>query len=84
MAREGARSVLPNSTESKIVVTGNARAWRTMLELHSNENAELEMRRLAVQLIRLMQHEAPGFFNDFEIYDAADRRGAARVLYHKV
>src|SRR5688572_2493919 len=30
MAREAARGVLPNSTETKIVVTGNARAWRTM------------------------------------------------------
>src|SRR5215217_1885347 len=30
MAREAARAVLPNSTETKIVVTGNARAWRTM------------------------------------------------------
>ncbi len=33
MSREAARAVLPNSTETKIVVTGNARAWRTMLEL---------------------------------------------------
>src|SRR5205823_5552384 len=30
MAREAARAVLPNATETKIVVTGNARAWRTM------------------------------------------------------
>ena len=30
MAREAARGVLPNSTETKIVVTANARAWRTM------------------------------------------------------
>ena len=31
MAREAARSVLPNATETKIVVSGNVRAWRTML-----------------------------------------------------
>ena len=30
MAREAARAVLPNATETKIVVTANARAWRTM------------------------------------------------------
>src|SRR6266702_4479232 len=29
LAREAARSVLPNATEVKIVVSGNARAWRT-------------------------------------------------------
>ncbi len=84
MAREAARGVLPNSTETKIVVTGNARAWRTMLELRSGEGAELEIRRLAVAVLRLMQCEAPAFFADFEVYAAADRRDAARVGYHKV
>src|SRR5262249_31343712 len=31
LAREAARSVLPNATETKIIVSGNIRAWRTML-----------------------------------------------------
>ena len=84
MAREAARGVLPNSTETKIVVTGNARAWRTMLELRSSEGAELEIRRCAVEIIRTLQNEAPGFFSDFEIYQAADRLDAARISYHKV
>lgn len=84
MAREAARGVLPNSTETKIVMTGNARAWRTMLELRSSEGAELEIRRFAIAALRLMQEEAPGFFSDFEIYTADDRREAARIAYHKV
>ena len=84
MAREAARGVLPNSTETKIVVTGNARAWRTMLELRSSEGAELEIRRASVAVLRVLRSEAPGFFSDFEIYLADDRREAARVGYHKV
>jgi thymidylate synthase (FAD) len=84
MAREAARSVLPNATETKIVVTANARAWRTMLELRSSEGAEAEIRRCAVAIIRLLQAEAPGFFSDFEFYTADDRREAARISYHKV
>jgi thymidylate synthase (FAD) len=84
MAREAARAVLPNATETKIVVTANARAWRTMLELRSSEGAELEIRRMAVEVLRLLQREAPGFFSDFEVYVAADRREAARISYHKV
>jgi thymidylate synthase (FAD) len=84
MAREAARGVLPNSTETKIVVTGNARAWRTMLELRSSEGAELEIRRAAIAILRILQSEAPAFFSDFEIYVADDRREAARVNYHKV
>ena len=84
MAREAARGVLPNSTETKIVVTGNARAWRTMLELRSSEGAELEIRRAAIAVLRLLSEEAPAFFSDFEIYQADDRREAARIGYHKV
>lgn len=84
MAREAARAVLPNSTETKIVVTGNARAWRTMLELRASEAAELEIRRLAVAVLRALAGEAPAFFSDFEIYTADDRREAARITYHKV
>ena len=84
MSREAARAVLPNATETKIVVTGNVRAWRTMLELRSSEGAELEIRQLAVKVLRALQHEAPGFFSDFEIYTADDRHEAARISYHKV
>jgi thymidylate synthase (FAD) len=84
MAREAARGVLPNSTETKIVVTGNVRAWRTMLELRAGEGAELEIRRLAVMLIRVLQNEASAFFSDFEIYEAEDRREAGRAAFHKV
>ena len=81
MAREAARGVLPNSTETKIVVTGNARAWRTMLELRSSEGAELEIRRLAVAVLRVLQEEAPAFFSDFEIYAG---RGSSRGGAHLV
>ena len=77
MAREAARGVLPNSTETKIVVTANARAWRS-------EGAEMEIRRCAIAALRLLSEEAPGFFSDFEIYVAPDRHEAARVSYHKV
>jgi len=84
MAREAARAVLPNATETKIVVTGNARAWRTMLELRAGEGAEQEIRRLAVAILRLLQREASAFFADFVIYVADDRREAAKVEYHKV
>jgi thymidylate synthase (FAD) len=84
MAREAARAVLPNATETKIVVTANARAWRTMLELRSSEGAELEIRRMAVAVLRLLQREAPGFFSDFEVYVAEDRREAAKISFHKV
>ncbi|HEV2751929.1 MAG TPA: FAD-dependent thymidylate synthase [Gemmatimonadales bacterium] len=84
VAREAARSVLPNATEVKIVVSGNARAWRTMLELRTGEGAELEIRRMAIACLRVLQREAHALFSDFEIYVADDKQDAARVAYHKV
>jgi thymidylate synthase (FAD) len=55
-----------------------------MLELRAGEGAEMEIRRLAVAIIRVLQKEAPAFFSDFEVYEAADRREAGRSSFHKV
>lgn len=84
MAREAARSVLPNGTETKIVVSGNIRAWRTMLELRLGEGAEREIRRLAVKVLETLRAETPRFFADFELYPAEDGEQAGRVVYHKI
>ena len=70
MAREAARSLLPNATETKIVVSANVRAWRTMLELRLGEGAEREIRRMSVRVLETLRGEAPRFFADFELYDA--------------
>lgn len=67
IAREAARSVLPNATETKMVVTANARAWRTMLELRCGPHAEKEIRRLALVILKTLQQESPALFGDFSI-----------------
>ena len=72
MAREAARGVLPNSTETKIVVTANARAWRTMLELRSSEGAELEIRRCAVAMLKLLSKEIPAGYVAFDLLAEGD------------
>jgi thymidylate synthase (FAD) len=84
LAREAARSVLPNGTETKIVMSGNIRAWRGMLELRLGEGAEREIRRLAARILDVLRAETPAFFADFEVYPAEDGEQAARVVYHKV
>ena len=55
-----------------------------MLELRSSEGAEMEIRRMAIAVLRLLQREAPGFFSDFEIFQGEDRRETARISYNKV
>jgi thymidylate synthase (FAD) len=62
--REAARSVLPNCAETKIVVTGNIRAWRNWLEMRGALGADAEIRRLAVTLLPYLKAEAPHLFHD--------------------
>lgn len=66
-ARQTARAVLPNSAETKIVVTGNCRAWRHFIELRGSPSADTEIRRLAISVLRLMQNESAGLFGDYRI-----------------
>lgn len=72
MARQAARSVLPNATETKIFVSANARALRHFIEMRASRHAETEIRKLAVQLVRIMQREAPNLFGDYELVPLPD------------
>ncbi|MCA1823663.1 MAG: FAD-dependent thymidylate synthase [Frankia sp.] len=66
-ARQAARAVLPNATETRIVVTGNYRAMRHFIRLRATEHADVEIRELAVAMLRELQTAAPNVFADFEI-----------------
>jgi thymidylate synthase (FAD) len=65
-AREAARSVLPNATETKIFMTGNLRAWRTMLDQRASIHADREIRGVAMKVLKIMQKIAPNVFADYE------------------
>lgn len=67
MARQAARSVLPNATETKIFMTGNARALRHFVELRGSEHADVEIRKVAVAMLEIMQREAPSLFGDYTL-----------------
>ena len=84
MAREAARSVLPNATEMKIVVSANVRAWRTMLELRLGEGAELEIRRMAVACLRAAPAARRRRSSATSRSIRARRSEAGRVGFHKV
>jgi thymidylate synthase (FAD) len=66
-ARQAARAVLPNATETRIVVTGNYRAWRHFIAMRATEHADVEIRELAVECLRQLYKAAPNAFGDFEI-----------------
>ena len=71
-ARQAARAVLPNATETRIVVSGNYRAWRHFVAMRATEHADVEIRELAVECLRQLQRVAPNVFADFTISTLPD------------
>lgn len=82
-AREAARSVLPNATETKIFVTGNARALRHFIEMRGNPAADAEIRRVAVTMLKILQAESPNLFGDYNIETLPDGGGEAADTPHR-
>ncbi|SQD97549.1 Thymidylate synthase ThyX [Parafrankia sp. Ea1.12] len=66
-ARQAARSVLMNATETRIVVTGNYRAWRHFIGMRASEHADVEIRGLAIAALRALRDVAPNVFADFRV-----------------
>jgi len=84
MARQAARSVLPNATETKIFVTANARALRHFIELRGSRHAETEIRKLAIAVLKIMQREAPNLFGDYQLVPLPDGTFEAITDHRKV
>jgi thymidylate synthase (FAD) len=84
IARQAARSVLPNATETKIFVTANARSLRHFIELRCNEQAEIEIRAVAAKMLEILQKEAPNIFGDYKFINLPDGTRAAETPFRKV
>ncbi len=84
LARQAARSVLPNATETRIVVTANVRAWRHFIEMRASEHAEAEIRKLAVACLKILREEAPNLFGDYTVRTLDDGTEIAETPYRKV
>ena len=83
-ARQAARAVLPNSAETKIVVTGNARAWRHFMESRGSGSADLEIRRLSGYVLRIMHAEAGHIFGDMHLVPSPDGIDTIETQHSKV
>lgn len=62
---QAARSVLPNETEAPIIVTGNLRSWRHVLEMRASQHAEPEVRRMAMKVYDQLSQREPDVFGDY-------------------
>jgi len=84
LARQAARSVLPNATETKIFVTANARALRHFIELRGSRHAETEIRKLACKLLDVLLKESPNLFSDYQKVPLPDGTFEVTTPFKKV
>lgn len=59
-----ARSVLPNSLKTEVVMTANWREWRHFLKLRSAPDAHPQIREVAIPLLEELHEKIPVLFDD--------------------
>lgn len=61
---EQARSILPNSLKTEIMMTMNLRQWRHFFMLRTAPNAHLQMREISIPLLKSLNEALPAVFED--------------------
>lgn len=64
-----ARSVLPNSLKTEVVVTANVREWRHIFRMRTGAGVHPQMAELMVPLLRVFTIHAPILFEDIKASD---------------
>lgn len=62
-----ARSVLPNSLKTELIMTANMREWRHFFKLRTAKAAHPQMREVAKMLLKEFQQKIPVLFDDIEV-----------------
>ena len=65
--RQEARRCLPNETEAPVLVTGNLRAWRHMIEQRANRFADAEICRVAMLCFEKLRELEPMLWEDYTV-----------------
>ena len=66
-ARALASGLLPAAARTALVISGSYRAWRHFIGMRATEAADVEIRTIAVEILRRLQDLAPHVFADFRI-----------------
>jgi len=67
-----ARSVLPNSLKTEIVVTANVREWRHIFRMRTSKAAHPQMRQLMIPLLDELKQKVPIIFDKVNAPDEKD------------
>lgn len=69
-APQMARSVLPNSLKTEIVITYNLREWRHFFKLRTAPAAHPQMREITIPMLKEFQKYFPILFDDIKIKES--------------
>ena len=53
--------------ESQIVASANFREWRHIIGLRGKSQSQWEIRRVAIEILKILRNHSPTVFGDFEI-----------------
>ncbi len=67
-----ARSILPNSLKTEIVVTMNLRAWRHFFKLRTPKDAHPQIREIAIPLLNKFKELIPVVFDDLIVNESQE------------
>ena len=70
--KEDARFVLPNAVESEIVMTANFREWRHVFMLRGDKAAQWEIRKIVIEIFKILKEMVPEIFPDMELSPGED------------
>jgi thymidylate synthase (FAD) len=61
-----ARSALPNSLKTELVMTMNLREWRHFIRLRTAKNSHPQMREISFMILGILKDNIPFIFDEFE------------------
>jgi len=76
-----ARSILPNSLKTEIVVTYNLREWRHFLKLRCAKGAHPQVKEIAIPLLLLLKEKMPTLFADIPYEEEFAKENYGEIVY---
>lgn len=64
-----ARSVLPNSLKTEIIMTMNIREWRHFFRVRASEKAHPQMQEVSYAILKMFKARFVVLFDEFQVYD---------------
>lgn len=81
---QAARNCLPNETETALVLTGNVRAWRHVLETRGSVSADVPISMVTQRAYEILRAVSPVLFDDYDTSVRSDGRTSLSTPNRKV